>query len=61
MGKSRTIDAPAGGAELPSEAKLQSAWAQGPLPYPFYCLDGEPLRVIFTKSPPSGRSVSPNG
>ncbi|MCY3888101.1 MAG: DUF2851 family protein [Chloroflexi bacterium] len=29
------------------EAELQRAWAEGPLPLPLRCLDGEPLRVIF--------------
>ena len=29
------------------EAALQRIWAEGPLPQPLRCLDGEPLRVIF--------------
>ena len=39
---------------LPPEAALQQAWAQGPLPQPLRCRDGEPLRVIFRGRANSG-------
>ena len=43
-----------GAPPLPGEAQLQRAWAEGPLPQPLLCLDGEPLRVIFRGRANSG-------